>query len=243
MIMPISFADGDIYSQYRRELVANYCLESAVEIPEGVFGRTEARTILIVIDPCKTLSKNVQVCRLDSGTAKLRTIYKGAVAAGERLDARYWSGKGEYDQRVPRLQDIGVTVTRGKHSRKAAEALAIGAIHTSDLRLATDGILSLGQRRAKIVPGTFADPAEARAGDILLSRTGSRVTWLPVLVDSGTAPITDHVFCIRAPDRQRMAVLRAFRHPQFDKWLQSVSKGVCATVLTKRELLLMPLFR
>ena len=31
-------------------------------------------------------------------------------------------------------------------------------------------------------------------------------------------------------------------HPQFSAWLQGASKGICATVLTKRELLQMPLF-
>jgi hypothetical protein len=86
------------------------------------------------------------------------------------------------------------------------------------------------------------DDTMAQPGDILLPRTGSRVSWSPVIVESGSAPITDHVFRIRAPSESIDMVRRAFMHPNFTAWLKCTAKGVCATVLTKRELMAMPLF-
>jgi type I restriction enzyme M protein len=82
----------------------------------------------------------------------------------------------------------------------------------------------------------------AQAGDILLSRTGNRVSWNPVMVVSGKAPITDHVFRIRLNESDREIALKSFRNPRFQQWLNAVCKGVCATVLTKQDLLKMPLF-
>ena len=66
--------------------------------------------------------------------------------------------------------------------------------------------------------------------------------WEPVIVAGGIAPITDHVLRIRAPEPVRDRVARSFQHPAFPKWLESVTKGVCASVITKRELLQMPIF-
>lgn len=47
---------------------------------------------------------------------------------------------------------------------------------------------------------------------------------------------------IRAPAKVRRQVIESFMHPAFPAWLASVTKGVCASVVTKRELLKMPLF-
>jgi hypothetical protein len=63
-----------------------------------------------------------------------------------------------------------------------------------------------------------------------------------VVVNKGPMPITDHVFRIRAPLAFRKVVEHSFMHPLFETWLSGISKGVCATVITKRELLEMPLF-
>jgi N-6 DNA Methylase len=243
IVMPIGFADGDVYSQYRRELLANYRLLHAIEIPENVFDGTEARTILLVLDTAKAETSRIKVSYLDADSGKVKSVYQGLIASGERLDARYWGGRIDLMPHTPRLQDIGVTITRGRYSRKVAETLATGAIHTTDLGRVQNGSMSIAKQVKVRGLHKNIDSEIARPGDILLSRTGSRVTWRPVIVCSGTAPITDHVFRIRAPEEALNAVWEAFRHPSFDRWLRSMAKGVCATVLTKRELLTMPLFR
>jgi hypothetical protein len=44
------------------------------------------------------------------------------------------------------------------------------------------------------------------------------------------------------PANQKQRVERAFKHPAFESWLASVAKGVCATVITKKDLMAMPIF-
>ncbi|MDO8653491.1 MAG: N-6 DNA methylase [Undibacterium sp.] len=243
ILMPISFADGDIYSQYRSELMKNYAIRKVIEIPENAFIATEARTVLLIIDTSLNNTKQIDIGRFDVTTEKVSRIYKGQLHAGDRLDARYYDGRTKFDAHALQLKDVGVTVTRGVYSHKEAKTMALGAIHTSDLARARNGKMSLNQNNGMHHRDTdLLDNAMAYPGDILLPRTGSRVIWSPVIVSDGSAPITDHVFRIRVPSASLEAVKNAFMHPNFNAWLKCTSKGVCATVLTKRELLTMPLF-
>ena len=243
IVMPIGFADGDIYTQYRKALMTEYAIRRAVELPAQTFSATEARTILLIIDTAVAGSTEVEISRYSQQDGEPRIVYRGSLAPGQRLDARYHEGQLRVPRNLPTIGELGVTVVRGRVSRKEAATLKLDVVHTSNLRQAKRGNLHLPEMRQEpdiISKGT--EPIIAEAGDILLPRTGSRVNWTPVVVRSGTGAITDHVFRIRVPKRCRSAVIASFRHPSFSSWLESISKGVCATVLTKRELLSMPLF-
>lgn len=243
IVMPVGFADGDIYTQYRRALMSTYAVRRAIEFPAQTFAATEARTILLIVDTAEVGSRYVEIARYDAQNRKSEVIYRGGLVPGERLDARYHEGRLYVPANAPTIGDLGVTVVRGRVSRKEAETLNLDVVHTSNLREATLGTLDLpASRRGRSGIANGIEPIIAQVGDILLSRTGSRVNWTPVVVKSGASAITDHVFRIRVPMRSRRAVLASFRHPSFSSWLESISKGVCATVLTKRELLSMPLF-
>ncbi|XTI73269.1 N-6 DNA methylase [Acidithiobacillus sp. AC3] len=243
VVMPIGFVDGDIYTQYRKALMTEYAVKSVTEIPAQTFSFTEARTALLVIDTAINGSTEVDICRYSACGNETLIIYRGPIDPGERLDARYHEGRLQIPTNVPTIGEMGVTITRGRVSRREAATLHLDVIHTSSLRQARHGGLHLStfSPAADIVSRPGA-PILAEPGDILLPRTGTRVNWTPVIVRSGSGEITDHIFRIRVPKRCRREVIASFRHPGFSSWLESISKGVCATVLTKRELLLMPLF-
>lgn len=237
-VMPISFADGDIYCRIRALLMSQYQLIKCIEVPGGFFADTEARTVVLVIDTAGEGSVETEICEVCAYDMQPRRVVKRVIQPGERLDARYHKAINHGSATGPQLKDLGVTVDRGIYSRKEAENLHIIAVHTSDLNCARDHKLIATAEIADISTHVIT----ARKGDILLPRTGSRVRWEPVMVQSGEFPITDHVFRIRAPKRVRQMVCQSFYHPAFSAWLEGVSKGVCATVLTKRELLQMPVF-
>ena len=235
-VMPISFADGDTYRHIRKELVQNYHLVRCIEIPSGTFNGTEARTIILVIDTKKTDVRETEICVWDADNEELQLILKSEIKAGCRLDAKFHAFDGEKRQ-IPQLKDLNICIDRGRFSRKEAEKQNIVALHTSHLGLA--------KNRKLIAPSTkntHNSLITAKKGDILLSRTGKRVCWDPILVESGESLITDHVFRIRIPKASQAIVYESFWHPDFPLWLTATSKGVCATVLTKRELLEMPVF-
>lgn len=243
ILMPMGFADGDIYRHYRKSLMANYGLLKAVEVQARVFGQTEARTVLLVIDTSKSVTRRVEISRFDAQSCKTAVIFRGHLDAGARLDARYQEGRVFTERAQCRLGDLGVTVVRGRVSYKESRDLAMPAVHTSDLARAHRGKLDIEvQTKKNAEENAFFSEIVAETGDILLSRTGTRVSWKPIVVKSGRAPITDHVFRIRVPVKQKQRVERAFKHPSFESWLASVAKGVCATVITKKDLMDMPIF-
>jgi predicted RNA methylase len=242
ILMPMGFGDGDVYKQYRASLMKNYGLLKAIEV-SAVFEQTEARTVLLVIDTSMSVTKKVEISRFSSERGDVQKICCATLEAGERLDARYHDGKALVGKVKTRLQDIGVTVVRGRMSYKESRDLSMLAVHTCDLAKALKGKLDVGvQNTRNAAKNTFFSEILAEKGDILLSRTGTRVSWKPIVVTSGSAPITDHVFRIRVPADQKQRVTRAFSHPAFEQWLASISKGVCATVVTKKDLMTMPIF-
>lgn len=239
IVLPIGFADGDVYRRLRTLLMTQYKLLRCIEMGSDVFIDTEARTVILVIDATGTSTDEVEICEMSAGIDVPVRICKKMLSPGARLDARYHKAMNSTAMPSrPQLKDLNVTIVRGIVSRKEAETMNIMALHTTDLSRAQDGRLTTSRLSAS----TDARHVVARPGDILLPRTGSRVRWTPVLVESGAAPITDHVFRIRAPRAIRKMVLDSFNHPAFTDWLQGVSKGVCATVLTKGELMQMPAF-
>lgn len=243
ILMPIGFADGDIYRQYREILMQHYSLTRVIEVPGNMFSCTEARTSLLVIDTRTKGTRKTEISRYVESSGKVEAVFKGEVLPGSRLDARFHAGRRLAAPNTIQLKDLGVTIQRGILSKKELETLNISAVHTTDLSKARAGQLTIVKNtKATRRPRLHDNNVFAQPGDILLSRTGTRVCWQPVVVRSGQAPITDHVFRIRAPQKAARIVKEAFLHPLFSTWLDSIAKGVCATVITKRELLQMPLF-
>jgi predicted RNA methylase len=238
MLMPSPFASGVLYGPYRRALLAQYGVVKVISIEGTRFRDTEASTVLLIIDTALSSTTNVEISRY-SPTEGKTVLHRGGVADDDRLDARYWSAARLRLTGAPTLGECGVDVTRGRYCKADANRMKRAVLHTTDLCRVSGPSIELHP----LSVNDFDDEdVLAEAGDILLSRTGTRVRWDPVEVKRGVAPITDHVLRIRAPESIRRQVIESFMHPAFPAWLASVTKGVCASVVTKQELLKMPLF-
>jgi hypothetical protein len=238
MLMPSPFASGVLYGPYRNALLNHYGLLKVVSIEGARFRDTEASTVLLIIDTALKSSHRVEISRFNQEEGKT-SVYIGEIDGTDRWDARYWEAAELRRRDVPTLADCGVDITRGRYCKADAIRMNRTVLHTTDLCRLSGSAIEL--------PNLVRSDENnvdvlAEAGDILLSRTGTRVRWEPVTVKSGAAPITDHVLRIRAPLHLRQQVFESFMHPSFPSWLASVSKGVCATVITKQEILQMPLF-
>ena len=237
MLMPSPLAAGLLYEPYRRSLLSKFRVQRVVTIDNTRYRDTEASTVLLVVDASREGSGQVTIDRFSPADG-LSRVYRGLVQPGQRLDAGFWSAIELHRSDAPTLEQMGVDVTRGRYCKADADRRHQGVLHTTDLARHQGSTIQLPDR----VGRRYGDDVLAETGDILLSRTGSRVRWEPVIVAGGTAPITDHVLRIRSPELVRDRVARSFQHPAFPTWLESVTKGVCASVITKRELLQMPIF-
>lgn len=236
MVLPSSFSAGLRFAPYRAALLRETRVVKAIEIRGATFRDTEAKTTFVLLDTLGTPSSTLTVESLNASQGSISRVYCGSVTPGERWDAGYWYAKRLRTPGVPTLRDVGVDVTRGRRSHAEAARVRQRLLHTTDL--ARVGGLQI------TLPAVCGDSGDifAEVGDYLLPRTGTRVRWVPIRVANGRAPISDHVLRIRAPQGYRRAIGQSFRHEKFSAWLGSISKGVCATVLSKNELLDMPLF-
>lgn len=242
IIMPISFADGDKYAAIRGLIMKNYHIEKCIELPSYTFKDTEARTVILVINTTNIMSDKVTAIGIYHKESKnYKIITKKHLEPETRLDARFYSVPSKQKTDIL-LSDVNVSISRGLLTKKHASEMKIQVIHTSDLtRLKNmQGKIdnNLSERHQSLPPNLIT----IQTGDIILARTGKRVCWEPIIISSGKATITDHVFRIRIPEDIREIVQKSFFHPKFSEWLNANCKGVCSTVLTKRELMQMPLF-
>lgn len=238
MILPSAFSSGLQYARYRRAVLENYCVLKSIEIHGGGYRDTEATTFLLIVDTARKPTWDVEISRFFVREDVLEVVYCGQVLSDQRLDARFWSALDLHTSDAPTLGEVGVTIMRGKRSKAEGERSKQRLLHTTDLcRVGGKSI-----RLSEYASALDEEDTVVEKGDILLSRTGTRVRWEPVVVASGRAVISDHLLRIRAPRGLKEATWASFQHPHFRPWLNSVSKGVCATVVTKNELMKMPLF-
>ncbi len=238
MLMPSPFSSGVLYSPYRSALLAQYGIVKVISVEGTRFRDTEASTVLLVIDAALSSTTKVEISRY-SPTEGKTILHRGPVGDEDRLDARYWNAAQLRHTGAPTLGEYGVDVTRGRYCKADANRMKRTVLHTTDLCRLSGPSIDLHPLSSECFDEV---DVLAEAGDILLSRTGTRVRWEPVEVKRGVAPITDHVLRIRAPETVRRQVIDSFMHPAFPAWLASVTKGVCASVVTKHDLLKMPLF-
>jgi hypothetical protein len=238
MLLPSAFASGLQYLPYRTSLMSHYRVEKAIQIDGAGFRDTEAHTVLLIIDAASSAPAPIEVARFSASSGVKTIVHQQVLPAGSRVDARYWAAAALRVRGQPTLADVGVDIQRGRHTYADARRSQRTVVHTTHL----SRLRSAQLRIRTTATSVRADDVLAQPGDVLICRTGTRVRWSPVSVVAGVAPITDHVLRIRPPKALRAAVHASFHHPLFASWLDSVAKGVCATVLTKQELMQMPLF-
>lgn len=238
MILPSAFSSGLQYAKYRKAVLEHYCVLKSIEIHGGGYRDTEATTSLLIVDTARKPTRAVEISRFFVRENHFEVVYRGRVLPDQRLDARYWSALELHASDAPTLEEVGVTIMRGKRSKAEGERAKQRLLHTTDL-CRVDG---KSIRLSEYASALDEEDTVVEKGDILLSRTGTRVRWEPVVVASGRAVISDHLLRIRAPEGMKKVTWASFQHPHFRTWLDSVSKGVCATVVTKSELMKMPLF-
>lgn len=82
LVMPIGFADGDIYRHVRTSLMSNYRLLKCIEADGCAFQDTEARTVVLVIDTSTSEGCSTEICEFDHRTNKTICISKGNFQPG-----------------------------------------------------------------------------------------------------------------------------------------------------------------
>lgn len=137
------------------------------------------------------------------------------------------------------LQDVNAEVLRGHLSSAEAKRVSYPVFHTCDFSGETGAGLHLPAQRTP--QGTCGRQIMAGPGDILMARVDRLLHRKIAHVVEGYAAITDCIFRVRVPAEVRPRVLDALSSTAGGSVLASVARGVSARMISKRELLRVPL--
>lgn len=226
VILPEGLAVNSTFQELRAALIESHGLHRVVELPPRLFRGTEARTVAMFL---KKGRRGAKVC-LESATG-LRVVVSPAVAA-QRLDARYHL-RGMSTGRI--LADLEPDIHRGALSNADARRVDAPIFHTTTFKSYPNGRARLD--RVQQLPDRWL----VGLGDILVPRVGSRCLLHAALVERGAAVFTDCVYRIRVQLSERERVFNALRSASGIAYRAAVAHGTCAAVLSKSDLLNLPI--
>ena len=238
IILPDSVISSQRYRWFRQSLLENYQVTRVVKLPRTSFRGTDALAHIVIIEKRAPTGAHIELCRF-SGGCVMDVCLVGINDALDRLDVDFHTARNNIESSSgcrDSLAERGVDVRRGSIEQAVARKSAIRAFHTTDIH-----VESLGQWIDLPFETSHRGVAEtcvrAEAGDILIARVGRNFDTKIVGVRSGKVLLTDCVYRVRAPKKERRGLLRNLSSPEGQAWLRSQAYGVGATHISKASLL------
>lgn len=245
LILPDGLITAEKFGRVRRELLRQHLIEQVVQLPRGVFTRTEAQTYLAVLSKAEGETNQVLLRQVGNDGRLSAAIEVPQDAAEKRLDYTFHSQvnptkRADGHCRMT-VREALTDVVRGTVCSSAIAGFWTPVFHLGDF----DG--RSGEHAMRIVPKRFAlsehaarlaatDARLALPGDILLARVGRDLEDRLALVVHGPCVISDCVFALRATDEHREGLYRFFESEPGRHALASTAHGVAARFLSKTNL-------
>lgn len=241
-ILPCSLAASPAFTLFREKLLRNHKLISAIGLPDNAFHKTEATAVAIVLQPwTPTANHQINFIELGKNAAVVHRIRTQFEKDSFRFDPSYYfrvSWIPPLPVKTIPLSTVIKDIRRGTFvsqisTRKPNSRLFL---HTTDLR---SGWFASQERR---YVGASV-PANVQRGCVLQSRVGNRL-WEKSAMFRGTSPATasDCLYIMKAPTLIDSAYLGAFLTTKYAQaYIRSLARGLTAPILTKPELLNLPI--
>lgn len=231
LIVPDGVVAGERFAGLRNALATEHCIERVIELPRGIFRKTEAKAHILVMSKSGKGPDEIQVQRMDeSGTLSPELKIQREQAIG-RLDYSFLAGgMGKERTRQPRIGDVTTSLSRGSFSSSQRAKCDFPVLHTTDLSPAVDVV-----SRKFNMPAASAKQGQfnlAKPGDILVGRVGRNFEEKVCLVKSGTVAVSDCIFILRVEPEHRDSVFAYLKSGAGREALSFSSHGVGAKFLT-----------
>ncbi len=229
-IVPSTISTHDHWSVLRETLTEKHALEKMILLPEKVFSATEVESVIFFIRPYSGRSVKIQIedhreSELKRYEVSIRSFVDGLVgktiSSGSLL-----------------LGPLVTDMYRGRRCSKELKNNAIDHLHSSDINSLHASKIALPKLR---VSKKIQNERIAEAGDILVSRVGTRCLGSTVFVESGGAVISDSVISIRVPKKKAPLVFSKLASSKGREWLRGASRGACAKIITYETIQHFPL--
>lgn len=233
LIVPDGVIAGERFAGLRNALATEHCIERVIELPRGIFRKTEAKAHILVMSKSVEGPHEIPVQCLDEWGVLSPELRIRREQAAKRLDYSFLAGgKGKNSSEKTRIGDVTISLSRGSFSSSQRAQCDFPVLHTTDLSLAVDVVsrkfympaasVSLKQGRYKL----------ASPGDILVGRVGRNFEEKVGIVKSGTVAVSDCILVLRVTPQHRDAVFAYLKSAPGREALTLSSHGVGAKFLT-----------
>ncbi len=231
LIVPDGIIAGERFAGLRNALATEHCIERVIELPRGIFRKTEAKAHILVMSKSYEGPDEIQVQRLDQSGLLSPELKIQREQATVRLDYSFLaSGIGKERTKQTRIGDVTTYLSRGSFSSSQRTKCDFPVLHTTDLSPAVHVV-----SRKFSIPTALAKQGKfnlAKHGDILVGRVGRNFEDKVCIVKSGTVAVSDCIFILRVEPEHRESVFAYLKSDLGRKALSSSSHGVGAKFLT-----------
>ena len=218
----------------RADLVNNHTLKYIIQLPDRIFNKTEARTHILILTKGKSQYSTVSLLKADFNGNCIDRIEIQKYSLIERMDFDFQKWNLSHKRDGITLSDINVEISRGSFSHKELKNFDIRYFHTTNFN--NNKFLSNEKQDYQ-----WSNKIIAEEGDILMARVGKRCVGKLAIVKKGNILISDCVYRIRVPEIYRKIVWNLFNSSFGEEWINVYSHGVCAQVISKKDLLGFPI--
>lgn len=229
IILPDGILTRKDYALLRKDIITNHTLKHVIQLPDGVFKKTEARTHILILTKGKSKYESVMLSIVDENGNYTQQLNIPKNHLIDRMDFSYqnWKLHHNYEPCANSIYDI--QITRGSFSYKELQTLFCEYFHSTHFKDQTNH--------------SFADHAYtqtnkviAEQGDILMCRVGKRCVGKTSIIERGNIILSDCVYRIRVPQMYQRLVWQYFNSTKGKEWIQIAAHGVCSRVISKCDL-------
>lgn len=235
IILPDSILTNHYFRSLRSDLLFNHNVKCIIQLPDGVFNKTEARTHILIIEKNGKSKSKIEVSKANFNGEVIHSILvdKNKLIQRMDFDFHYWSlEQNEQMENFLTLEDIVVSLARGNKTKKYLQTLNIPYFHTTSFTL--QGLYLELDSTVKDFPSNLL---LAGPGDILIARVGKRCIGKAMMVRKGFIPISDCIYRLRVSDSYNNKTFDALISKRGQSYLQAYAHGVCARLISKSDLL------
>lgn len=231
LIVPDGIIAGERFAGLRKSLAREHCIERIIELPRGIFRRTEAKAHILVMSKSGKGPDEIPVQCLDQfGVLSPELKIQREIAPG-RLDYSFLAGAmSKKRTKQTRIGDVTIFLSRGSFSSSQRANCDFPVLHTTDL---SPSVYEVSPKfRMPAASANQGQFALAKPGDILVGRVGRNFEEKVCIVKSGTVAVSDCIFILRVASEHREAVFAYLKSSRGREALSFSSHGVGAKFLT-----------
>jgi type I restriction-modification system DNA methylase subunit len=229
IILPEGVICGHEYKLLREDLVTNHSVKMIIQLEPKIFKRTEAKTYIVILSKGRSSKEDAMLCFANENGRIEKKLLVNKFNLVSRMDYKFHSNKNQ-NKKGKTLKELGVTISRGSLPNHVLKNSGMTYFHSSDFKYFES---SVNFEKGNL---TNQNLVTARPGDILVGRVGRNISKQVLIVKRGEMILSDCVYKMECPKKYRQAIFKKLISENGRLYLSKISHGVCAQVISKRDL-------